>query len=143
MLLVTLWLRWWLQPERQIPRAQARFLSSIEKRDFDAMARLLAADYRDRWQQDKATVIERSREVFGQFVMLTVEREARGLRAESGTWFLTEKLRLKGIGGPLAMAARDAVNALPEPFVTEWRQRSGKPWDWELKSVAHPGLELP
>ena len=107
------------------------------------MAGMMAEDYRDRWQQDKAMVCERSREVFGQFVMLTVERDSRGLRAESGSWFLTEKLRLKGIGGPLAMAARDAVNALHEPFVTEWRQRSGKLWDWELKSVAHRELELP
>ena len=142
-LLAALWLRWWLQPERQIPRAQARLLSSIEKRDFAAMAAMLAADYRDRWEQDKATGIERSREVFGQFAMLTVEREPRSLRAEAENWLLAEKVRLKGFGGPLATAARDAVNALREPFVTEWRQRSWKPWDWELKSVTQPELELP
>jgi hypothetical protein len=142
-LLAALWLRWWWQPERQIPRAQARLLSSIEKRDFTAMAAMLAADYRDRWEQDRATVIERSREVFGQFAMLTVERELRGLREEAGNWLLAEKVRLKGLGGPLAMAARDAVNALREPFITEWRQRSWKPWDWELKSVTQPELELP
>ena len=59
LLLAALWLRWWLQPERQIPRAQARLLSSIEKRNFAAMSDLLAADYRDRWQQDKTTVIVR------------------------------------------------------------------------------------
>ena len=107
------------------------------------MGALLAADYRDRWQQDKAGVIERSREVFGQFAMLTVERESRGLRVESGGFFLTEKITFKGLGGPVAMAARDAVNALRDPFVMEWRRRSGKPWDWELKSVAQPELELP
>jgi hypothetical protein len=143
LLIAALWLRWWLQPERQIPRAQARLLSAIGRRDFAAMEALLAADYRDRWRQDRATVAERSREVFGQFAMLTIEREARGLRAEARSFFLTEKVTLKGIGGPLAMAARDAVNALREPFVTEWRQRSWKPWDWELKSVAQPELELP
>ena len=107
------------------------------------MSGLLAGDYRDRWQQDKAIVMQRSRDVFGQFVMLTVERESRGLRMDSGRWLLTEKVRLKGLGGPLAMAARDVVNALHEPFVMEWRQRSRKPWDWELQSVAQPELELP
>ena len=142
-LLTALWLRWWCQPERQIPRAQARLLSSVEKRDFDAMAAMLAADYRDRWQQDRATVIGRSREVFGQFVMLTIGREPRGLRDESGSWFLAENVTLSGLGGPLAMAAQDSVNALRAPFVMEWRQRSWKPWDWELKSVAQPELELP
>jgi hypothetical protein len=142
-LLAALWSRWWLKPERQIPRAQARLLSCIEKRDFSAMAGLLANDYRDRWQQDRVTVMERSREVFGQFAMLTIERGARGLHAESGNWFLAEAIRIEGLGGPLAMAARDAVNALREPFVTEWVQRSWKPWDWELKSVTQPELELP
>ena len=40
----------------------------------------------------------------------------------------------------LAMAARDAVSALHEPFVMEWRKRSWKPWDWELQSAAQPEL---
>ena len=143
LLFAALWLRSWLQPERQIPRAQARLLSAIAKRDFDAMAGMLAADYRDRWQHDRATVIARSREVFGQFVTLTIDREPAGLRADSGSWFLAEKLRITGLGGPLAMAARETVNGLREPFVMEWRRRSWKPWDWELKSAAQPGIELP
>ncbi len=107
------------------------------------MESLLAADYRDRWEHGKALVLSRSREVFGQFATLTVGRETRGLRAESGSWLLTEKLILKGLGGPLAMAARDRVGGLREPFTMEWRRRSWKPWDWELKSVAQPELELP
>lgn len=41
------------------------------------------------------------------------------------------------------MAARDTVNGLREPFVTEWRQRSKKPWDWELMSIVNSELELP
>ncbi len=143
LLLAALWLCWWLRAERQIPRAQARLLSAIERRDFDAMAGLIAADYGDRWQQDRATVIAQCREVFTQFVTLTIRREARGLRVESGSAFLSEKITLAGIGGPFAMAARDTVNGLRAPFVTEWRRRSWKPWDWELKSVAHPDLELP
>lgn len=143
LLLAAIWLRWWWKPERQIPRAQARLLSFIEKRDFASLEGMLAGDYKDLWAQDKATLIERSREVFGQFALLTVEHESRGLRAGSEVWFLAEKVILKGLGGPLAMAARETVNALREPFVTEWRQRSWKPWDWELKSVAQPELELP
>ena len=138
-----LWLRAWLLPERQIPRAQARLLSAIEGRDFDAMAGMLANDYRDRWQQDRAAAIARSREVFGQFATLTIGHEQSGLRAESGSWFLSEKLRLKGLGGSLAMAARETVNGLRQPFVMEWRQRSWKAWDWELKSVTQPEVELP
>ncbi|MEO6787754.1 MAG: hypothetical protein ABI318_16630 [Chthoniobacteraceae bacterium] len=143
LIVAALWLRWWLQPERQIPRAQARLLSAVAHRDFDVLSALLAADYGDRWRQDRVAVIARSREVFGQFATLTIDREPRGLREESAHWFLAEKIRLTGLGGPLAMAARETVNALREPFVTEWHRRGWKPWDWELKSVAQPELELP
>jgi len=141
-LVAALWLRWWLQPERQIPRAQARLLSTIERRDFDAMSAMIAPAYRDRWQHDKTEVIAQSREVFGQFITLTITRETRGIRAGSGAWFLSEKITFSGIGGPLAMAARDTVNGLRAPFVMEWRQRSAKPWDWELHSVENPQLDL-
>jgi hypothetical protein len=142
-LAAALWLRWWLQPERQIPRAQARLLSAIERRDFDTFSALIAPAYRDRWEHDKAVVVARSREVFGQFATLTIMREARGLRSVSGAWLLSEKITVSGIGGPLAMTARDTVNGLRAPFVMEWRQRSAKPWDWELHSVANPELEIP
>ena len=142
LLVAALWLRWWLLPERQIPRAQARLLSAVARRDFDALAALLAADYGDRWGQDRAVVVMRSREIFGQFGTLRFERESQGLRSKHGNWFLSEKIRLNGFGGPFAMAAREKVNAFREPFVMEWHRRSGAPWDWELKSVAQSELEL-
>lgn len=137
------WLRWWTQPERQVPRAQARLVAALERRNFEDMSRMLADDYRDRWQQDKPIVIERARQVFGQFAILTIEREPSGIEPQEEGWALVEKVRLKGLGGPIAMAARDEVNALREPFTMVWRRRSWKPWDWELKSVEHPALELP
>jgi hypothetical protein len=137
------WLRWWIQPERQIPRAQARLVAALERRDFAEVSRILADDYRDRWQQDKLIVIERCRNVFGQFAMLSIERKFQELQARDEQWALSEKVRLKGLGGPLAMAARDEVNALRDPFTMIWHRRSWKPWDWELKSVEHPTLELP
>jgi hypothetical protein len=142
--LVTLvWLRWWTRPERQIPRAQARLMAALESRNFEDVSRTLADDYRDRWQQDKQIVMERCQQVFGQFALLDIEREFVDLHGADERWELSEKVRLKGLGGPIAMAARDAVNALREPFTTVWHRRSWKPWDWELKSVEHPALELP
>ena len=144
LLLVTLaWLRWWTQPERQVPRAQARLMAALESRNFDDVSRTLADDYRDRWQQDKQIVMERCRQVFGQFAMLTVEREFVELNSVGDQWRLSEKVRLKGLGGPIAMVAREEVNALHEPFTMVWHRRSWKPWDWELQSVEHPALELP
>ncbi len=141
--LAALGLRWWFAPARQIPRAQARLLSAVERRDFDALAGMIAGDYRDRWKQDRAAVSARCREVFDQFAILTIVRNPRGLREEAGGWLLAEKITLRGLGSPLAIYARDSVNALHEPFIMEWRRRGWKPWDWELKSVAQPEVEVP
>ena len=124
-------------------RAQGRLISAVEKRNFEAMAGLLSEDYSDRWQHDKAIVLRDSREVFGQFAMLTIERAEHGLEMKDDRWVLREKITLKGLGGPIAMFARDEVNALREPFAMTWRRRSWKPWDWEMVSVNHPALELP
>lgn len=143
LVVVAVWSRWWLKPERQVRRAQGRLIYAVEARNFEAMASLLAEDYRDRWQHDKAIVLRECREVFGQFAMLTIDRADFGIEMKDDRWVLREKVTLKGLGGPVAMYARDEVNALREPFAMTWRRRSWKPWDWELISVDHPALELP
>ncbi len=107
------------------------------------MASLLAEDYRDRWGHDKAIVVSDSEMVFKQFLMLTIERENQGVEFGTQTSIVREKLTVKGFGGPLAVAAKDAVNALHEPFALTWRRRSWKPWDWELTSVEQRELRLP
>lgn len=140
---MTAWLGWWIQPERQVLRAQGRLISAVEKRDFEAMDGLLASDYRDRWQHDRATVVSQSRVVFTQFLMLTIEREPRGVEMASDSSIVREKLTIQGFGGALAMAAKDELNRLREPFAMTWRRRGWKPWDWELMSVEQRELRLP
>ncbi len=106
------------------------------------MASLLADDYRDRWGHDKAIVLLNTREVFEQFVLLTIEQRESALAFQADGWGLQEKIILKGLGGALAIYARDRVNALREPFHITWRKRGWKPWDWELVSVDHREFQL-
>jgi hypothetical protein len=140
---LAVWLYWWVQPERQVRRAQARLFSALESRDFDSMAALIAQDYGDRWEHDKAFVVRECRTVFSQFLTLAIERTGGQVEMRSRDWVVREKVMLKGIGGPLAMYARDEVNALDGPFTMTWRKRGWKPWEWELTSVDHPHLALP
>jgi hypothetical protein len=107
------------------------------------MSRLLADDYRDRWGHDKAAVVGRSRLIFGQYQMLSIGRESQGVEAGTEGSVIREKLTMKGFGGALAVAAKDEVNRLREPFAMTWRRRSWKPWDWELASVGQSELRLP
>ena len=138
-----LWLIWWCQAERQVRRAQGRLLDAIESRDYQALARLLADNYRDGWEHDKAFVLQQSPRVFDQFIMLDVEGDIHGTEQLPAGWLVRQKIVVKGIGGALGMYARDEVNALKEPFTMTWRKRSWKPWDWELIRIEQPELRIP
>jgi hypothetical protein len=141
---VTLALGWWLyhwcQPERQVRRAQARLLSAAESGDFDSLALLIADDYRDGWGHDKAFVLRASRQVFPQFVLLSIEQEGGVPEPAGAQWILREKLTMEGMGSPIATMVRDRVNRLREPFTSTWRKRGWKPWDWELTSLEQPEI---
>ena len=136
---LALW--WWLQPERQVRRAQTRLIAAIEGKDFAAFERLLADDYRDRWGHDKAIVLARTKDVFQQFLFLTIVREEKGLDFRGADWVLREKITLNGSGGPLAMFAKDEVNRLREPFVVTWRRKGG-PTEWVVSAVEQPELDF-
>ena len=137
---LALW--WWLQPERQVRRAQTRLIAAIEGKDFAAFERLLADEYRDRWGHDKAIVATRTKAVFQQFLFLTIVREEKGLDFRGTDWVLREKMTLNGTGGPLATFAKDEVNRLREPFAITW-QRNGGPTEWVIRAVEQPDLDIP
>ncbi len=137
---LVLW--WWLQPEQQIRRAQTRLIAAIESRDLVAFERLLADDYSDSWGHNKAIVVSQANEVLRQFLMLSVEHEEKGLTFKGATWVVSEKIILKGTGGPLAIYAKDEVGRLREPFAITWR-KNGSATQWVITSVAQPELHLP
>src|SRR5688572_20180383 len=52
---LALYLLWLWQPERQVRLHTAHFLKKVERRNWEAATRFLAADYRDRWGHDRAS----------------------------------------------------------------------------------------
>lgn len=142
-LALAIWLIWWSRPERQIRRAQSRLLAAIESHDYPALAHLLAQDYRDRWENDKEIVLRRCPQVFDQFLTLDIEGEILNTTLEGEKGTVAQKIVVKGIGGGLAMYARDEVNQLKSPFTMHWRKWGWKPWEWELISIEHPELRIP
>lgn len=139
-LVLVVWLYNWCQPERQVRRAQGRLLAAAESGDFDSLAQLIAEEYSDGWGHDKAFVLRAGKEVFSQFVMIDITREDRGAEGIGDRWVLREKLTMQGLGQPLAVMVRDRVNRLTQPFTTQWRKKSWKPWDWELTGIEHPEI---
>ena len=132
---------WWLQPERQVRRAQKRLIAAIESRDVAAFEHMLADDYRDRWGHNKAIVTSHMSEVLRQFLFLTVEHVEKDVRFGGDTWAIDAKITLKGTGGPLANHAKDEVGRLKEPFTITWRKNGG-PTKWVVVSVGQSELEL-
>jgi hypothetical protein len=142
LVIVALALLWWLQPERQVRRAQKRLIAALESRDFAAFERMLADDYRDGWGHNKANVVSRSSEVFRQFLFLTIAHEEKSLVFNGGAWVVSEKITMKGTGGPLANYAMEEVAKLTQPFAISWRNNGGAT-KWVVTAVNQPELNIP
>jgi hypothetical protein len=133
---------WLWQPARQVRRHNENLFAAVESKDWKELSKLMAADYSDRWGHDKATIIERSRMVFAQFIAMEVKAIDPEVEEANGQGTVRARVTLSGSGGPLAELAIQKAAALKQPFVFEWRQASWKPWDWVLVRVDQPELEL-
>jgi hypothetical protein len=139
-LIFGIWLYRWCQPERQVRRAQGRWLAAAESGDIDSFAEMMAADYRDGWGHDKTFVVKAARQVFPNFQILSIDRTEVSLEMAGEQAVLTEKMSMRGLGGPIAMAVRERANQLKQPFTMKWRKHGWKPWDWELTSIEQPEI---
>ena len=140
-LVVWLLTRW--QPERQVRVHTEALLAAAESRDFKKFAALLAADYSDPWGNDKARVLEGSQQVFRNFLALEVKATDMEVDEADAIGHASARIVIRGTGGPIGEEAMMRVNALKKPFSFTWRQRSWKPWDWELTQVEQSELHLP
>jgi hypothetical protein len=55
-----------------VRRHNEKLIDAVESKDWKKLSELMAEDYSDRWGHDKATVIERSRMVFSQFIVMEI-----------------------------------------------------------------------
>ena len=141
-LIVLFWCLSLWQPERQLLKHHQHFLQSIENRKWSKIERLLDPDYSDRWGYTRADFLRESREVFRQFIALTLHEELVQTDLSAGTGTVTTRIRVEGTGSALAMLARDEANSLTTPFVFEWKKRSWKPWDWKLVRIDNQTLHF-
>jgi hypothetical protein len=73
--LVRLW-----QPERQVQLHSVHLLSQIEQNDWSAVREFIAPDYKDRWGNDPALLLERLRRVFSALSKARLEVAAPSAR---------------------------------------------------------------
>lgn len=136
--LVWLWL-----PEHQVRRHAENLLHAIEQKDWAHMAEFFSSDYRDQWGHDRTQVVERAREVFRFLRDLRIHSSRVIVTIDGRNAYWKGKIDISAEEGELSGAIRERVNSLTDRFILEWHRVSAKPWDWQLRRVSNPGLEIP
>lgn len=140
--MIAAWCAWLWQPEHQVRLHQKNLLKAYEGRDWQRVGEFIDAKYADRWEHDKGFVLQASKEVFAQFIVLSMESEVTSCTVAGPSGKIAFKLKIKGQGSPVAAMVMERVNPLHEPFVCDWVRQSWKPWEWKLVRVDQPELTL-
>jgi hypothetical protein len=130
------------QPERQVELHSVHLLAAIQKQDWPRVREFISDDYQDRWGNDRALLLERTRTVFLLLRHGQIEASSANVKVQASAGVWQAKITIKNGEGEIAPAIEERVNSLPSPFNLEWRRRSGKPWDWKLVRVDNPALEI-
>ena len=142
-LAAALFLLWLWRPERQVRLHSEHLLGAIEHKSWSAVADFVADNYRDQWQNDRARLLERMREVLRYLRGLRIEPSNVTVRVDRRCGYWTAKITIAAEQGEAVELVKERVNSLTTPFELEWRRLSGKPWDWKLVRVSNTSLELP
>ena len=137
-----LYAAWLWQPARQVRLHTAHFLGAVERRNWEKVRSFVADDYSDRWGHDKEFVLREAREVFRQFLFLTIQNDPAPPALDGRDATITAPVRLAGDGSPIAQFVVEKVNTLHAPFTFTWRRADWRPWAWQLTRVEQPELEI-
>ncbi len=142
LILWALWLAWLWQPERQVRLHTTHFLKKVERRNWEAAGAFLAEDYTDHWEHDKKSALSDARQVFSQFLFLTIENRTDNIAGQGDEATAQTVIKISGNGGPVAQLVMEKVNTLREPFAFTWRHVGKAPWNWQLIRIDHPNLNI-
>jgi hypothetical protein len=137
-----IWLAWLWQPERQVRLHTSQFLKKVERRNWPAAKEMMAEGYTDRWEHSKTSAIDDAKQVFSQFLFVTVENrtDACNMRDKEATTHT--RVKISGNGGAVAQMVMTRVNSLQQPFTFTWRKAGSAPWRWELTHIDQPELNI-
>jgi hypothetical protein len=138
-----LYLIWLWQPERQVRRHAENFFRAIERKNWDAAADFVAADYQDQWGDNRVRALERLREGFRYVRGPRIIASHPSVEIESPRAVWSGKITFYSSDDEVMEILDQRVNSLPSPFELEWHHLSSKPWDWKLARVSNPAFEIP
>jgi len=142
-LCLAVYLLWLWRPEHQVRLHTEHFFHAIDARKWESVAEFIGEDYHDQWDHDRERLLERMREGFRWVRGSTITSSEALVRVEAPRAFWTGKINVYSSDDGVMQLLDEHVNRLPAPFALEWRQVSGKPWDWKLVRVSNPGFQIP
>ena len=107
------------------------------------MSDLIAPDYSDQWNNDRALLLERMRLMLGYGRHLHLNASDVNCKIDNGVGSWRGRIEIESDDPELLALVKEKVNSLTTPFELQWRRVSRKPWDWKLVRVANPELEIP
>jgi hypothetical protein len=142
-LLVGLLLIWLWRPEHQVRLHSENLLQAIAGKDWTKFGTFIGDDYQDQWGNDRALVLERTRNVFRYLRGVRITAAAPNVRIEKPAAFWRARVVIDGDDNEVMGMIKERINTLDAPFELEWRQMSAKPWDWKLVRVRNERLVIP
>src|SRR3954469_22397142 len=124
----------------QVRLHNMHLLKALEQKSWSEVQEFIDPSYLDQWGHDRARVMVLLRQVLPFARNLRIETRETVVRAtgRKGRW--RARVRVDADSNEVSSLIKERINALEEPFELEWRQRSGKPWDWKLVQVSNPSL---
>lgn len=137
-----LWLVWLWQPARQVELHTLNLLKRASSRDWAAVESMMAPDYRDAWNADRAATIAEARQLFSHFFALQITAlEPLQIEETGGVWQAAGPVGIFGSGTAVAHAVMDEVREAEGPFSFRWGKSGAWPWQWSLAATGHEGLD--
>ena len=118
------------------------FLKKVEQRNWKGARAMMAGDFRDRWGHDQNSALEDARQVFSQFLFLTIENRTDLCERHGSDATTRTVVKISGNGGAVAQLVMERVNSLRQPFTFTWHKSGGAPWNWELTHIDQPELNI-
>jgi hypothetical protein len=141
-ILLGLYFAWLWQPERQVRLHTAHLLHKIDIKNWNDVAADLSPDYRDDWNNDRALLLARLRQLLSGRGKIDILAHDADIRIEGRDAVFRAKITIEGDGEIVSMI-KPRINSLAAPFELQWRRQSGKPWDWKLVRVSNSELQVP
>ncbi len=128
-------------PSIAVRKQQAALLYGIESRNAAKVSKLISESYADRWEFSRIDLVETTKDVGSQFLVMMVTGEEVSFEKKGNTVIIKTKLALGG--KPLGAFGNEItrrVNSLKEPFTFTWVKEGFLPSSWRLVKMDNPEI---